>query len=1005
MGASKGQCTACLAGTYKATNGSEACTRCAANTFHNITTATSVTSCEGCPLRSISTSGESICFCAPGFTGPDGGPCVECESGKFKNWRNSSECVTCPENSDSVPGTSLCPCNVGYTGPLGGPCVACVAGKYKDTNGTAACTTCPANSYEPDVGATAVTNCTCNTGFEGGLGGPCTACALGKYKDNNESVPCVPCPADTYIDVQASAYCKACLEFTTSPSGSTQIAACRCKLGYTGLGGATPSDPLSTVLATSPAYLMTSAEAWDVANNRFTDLSGNGRHGVLTGGTVTVGSVSANGAGWSIPYVQGTTSSSISWSAGSIPSTFTICSITRYSGATRRRILQCTSLNWLHGHWNGNAGGTHYHGQGATEYYSISPNTNWVVVCGRNIWTAGSAGVIANGVVTCTACGGVGNCDLSINRGDSREFGDWQLSRLYVWNRHLSNAEFSEASAKLNSYVSLLLPPCTACQVGTYKDTIGSAFCTSCPVNTFSATVNATSLDMCTACQGNSTSVVGSASKDYCQCNTGFIHKGEKCDQCLPGTFNPRLAQIACSNCTVGTYSLNYAATSNETCASCSATEYSPEGSPVCQSCPPNSVAPAKSSKIQDCMCTVGYTGATASLCEKCAPGKFKDISGNYLCQSCPPNSYTLPGATNLTECFCNAGFTGAYGPFCVGCAIGKYKSGSNSSACTACPANTYADRQGMTVCTSCVATSASPVGSASIWNCTCNAGYKGPTYEETISHENFARSCGFGSSSACVATQSSTFKAQVAVGVFDFINHASLANDNSSSTFSMTAYASNAWWSVDFERRITVHNVSILYDTFSTDVLHVHVGDTNSSTANLICASVAFNGSSTDWVTAPCVSALTGRYLYVRNPALGHVTLNEIQVRGTEVVTKIWPDWCEKCPFGTYKAVAGPSACTACPSNTFSTAFALSSVNACRPCPLNSVSPPGSEQCSCNVSFTGPPDACTDCGMYTFKREVGPSTCDSCPANSFIVPNASTAAMPCVCSKGFQPL
>lgn len=915
--------------------------------------------------------------------------------------------MACPANSDSVPGTSLCPCNVGYTGPLGGPCVACAPGRYKDTNGTAACTTCPANSYEPDVAATAVTNCTCNVGFEGGLGGPCTACAVGKYKDNNESVPCLFCPVDTYIDVQASTFCKACLEFTTSPSGSTQIAACLCKEGYTGNGGVA-SDPLGTLLSTSPAYLMASAEAWDTVNNRFTDLSGNGRHGALTGGTVTVGSVSGNGASWSVPYVEGTTTTKIIWPAGSIPSTFTVCSITRYSGATKIRILQCTNLNWMHGHENGNAGATHYSGAGATEWYSFSPKTNWAVVCGRNIQTAGSAGVIANGVVTCTACGGVGNGNLAINQGTvgigTNFNSDWQLSRLYVWNRHLSNAEFAEASARLNSYVAVQMPACTACQVGTYKDTIGSAWCTSCPVNTFSGTVNATSLDMCTACQGNSTSVVGSASKDYCQCNTGFIHEGEECDECLPGTFNPRLAQIACSNCTVGTYSLNYAATSNETCASCSATEYSPEGSPVCQSCPPNSVAPARSSRIQDCMCTAGYTGATASLCEKCAPGKFKDISGNFVCQSCPPNSYTLSGATNLTDCFCNAGFTGAYGPFCVGCAIGKYKAGSNSSACTDCPANTYADRQGMTVCTSCVATSASPVGSVSIWNCTCNAGYKGPTYEETISHENFARSCGLGSSSACVATQSSTFKAQVAVGVFDFINHASLANDNSSSTFSMTAYASNTWWRVDFERRITVHNVSILYDTFSTDMLHVHVGDANSSTANLICASVAFNGSSTDWVTAQCASALTGRYLYVRNPALGHVTLNEIQIRGSEVVTKIWPDWCEECPFGTYKAVAGPSACTACPSNTLSVALAATSVNACGPCPLNSVSPPGSEQCSCNVSFTGTPDACTDCGMHTFKREVGPSTCKTCPANSFIVPNASTAAMPCVCSKGFEP-
>jgi hypothetical protein len=45
------------------------------------------------------------------------------------------------------------------------------------------------------------------------------------------------------------------------------------------------------------------------------------------------------------------------------------------------------------------------------------------------------------------------------------------------------------------------------------------------------------------------------------------MHEGEGCAACLQGTFNPRLAQIVCSNCTVvvGTYSLNFGATSNET--------------------------------------------------------------------------------------------------------------------------------------------------------------------------------------------------------------------------------------------------------------------------------------------------------------------------------------------------------------------------------------------------------------------------------------------------------
>ena len=547
-------------------------------------------------------------------------------------------------------------------------------------------------------------------------------------------------------------------------------------------------------------------------------------------------------------------------------------------------------------------------------------------------------------------------------------------------------------------------PPCSACAIGKYKDAIGLALCSYCPVTTFSAATNATSIETCAACPGNSTSLLGSASKDYCQCNTGFVHEGAGCAACLPGTYNPRLAQIACSNCTVGTYSLNYGAVSNETCASCKETEYSQEGSPFCEPCPPNSVAPAKSSRIQDCGCTFGYTGPTESLCVKCAPGGYKNITGDYLCETCPVNSYSLSGATALTACFCNPGYTGAYGPLCVACVLGKYKSVYGSSACIDCAANTYADRTGMTVCTSCVNTSASAVGSVTIWNCTCNAGYKGPTYEEVATHDNFARSCGLSRSSACATTQSSTLTTQVMVGIFDSLNPANFANDNSSATFSTTAYGTGQWWRVDFERRVTVQAVQVLFSNFAFDVVYVLVGDANSSTANLICASVAVNTSSSDWATATCASALTGRYLYVRNSITSQVTMMEIQVQGTEVLTKIWPDWCEKCPVGTYKSVTGSSPCVACPSNMFSATLASTSISACLSCPSNSVAATGSDQCACDAGFSGPANACTACGTDTFKTQVGASTCEICPANSVIAANASTSVMPCTCLSGYQP-
>ena len=153
------------------------------------------------------------------------------------------------------------------------------------------------------------------------------------------------------------------------------------------------------------------AEGWDATNQRFEDMSGNGRHGVLTGGTVDQGSScpsdfpyqssvepaacfntdadAAAGTGpcgsWctrdvticggdcgcgansgrmcsaGIPFVGGTTTTTIEWPAGSIPATFTICSITRVlPGSPAGRVLTAGDANWLHGHWSSAPGATYY---------------------------------------------------------------------------------------------------------------------------------------------------------------------------------------------------------------------------------------------------------------------------------------------------------------------------------------------------------------------------------------------------------------------------------------------------------------------------------------------------------------------------------------------------------------------------------------------------------------------------------------------------------------------
>jgi hypothetical protein len=66
-----------------------------------------------------------------------------------------------------------------------------------------------------------------------------------------------------------------------------------------------PTEPLADVLKMYPAYLMASAESWDPSQQRFLDLSGNDRVGMLQAGTVNVGNVTGHGANLnrSVPYV------------------------------------------------------------------------------------------------------------------------------------------------------------------------------------------------------------------------------------------------------------------------------------------------------------------------------------------------------------------------------------------------------------------------------------------------------------------------------------------------------------------------------------------------------------------------------------------------------------------------------------------------------------------------------------------------------------------------------
>ena len=158
------------------------------------------------------------CTCNVGFVG---GQCTECMSGKYKTGNavcescgasagviNNSTCAACPANSNSLEGSSAataCTCNAGWTGPGGGPCSMCATGKYKTGRGSANCESCPAHSSSSARNGS-VMACTCNAGavnvnFARACGGASNAACSATQSTQFDAVP-----ASTAVDGSIDTY-------------------------------------------------------------------------------------------------------------------------------------------------------------------------------------------------------------------------------------------------------------------------------------------------------------------------------------------------------------------------------------------------------------------------------------------------------------------------------------------------------------------------------------------------------------------------------------------------------------------------------------------------------------------------------------------------------------------------------------------------------------------------------------------------------------------------------
>jgi len=155
-------------------------------------------------------------------------------------------------------------------------------------------------------------------------------------------------------------------------------------------------------------------------------------------------------------YITGTKGMSIDF-GWILPYSYTICSITKYNGPNKYRIIQGGS-GFAHGHWNGFSAQGNYGAGWVTSTTQSNSNATWLVMCGtsdqqvvvdvEHYLTTGPSALMTSGML-----GG----DININlpgKKYSNESSDWAVMEVMTWMRVLSTAEMINVTAYLNRYTT-----------------------------------------------------------------------------------------------------------------------------------------------------------------------------------------------------------------------------------------------------------------------------------------------------------------------------------------------------------------------------------------------------------------------------------------------------------------------------------------------------------------------------------------------------------------------
>lgn len=746
-------CVACQAGYYKdlATTDNLPCVQCASGKY-----SIDKINCDTCPSFSetqVPSESADDCVCLPGYEfltsqcepcGPGqfndnyDAQCSDCAIGSYSSGEAATSCDACPLNSHNTQtgnnDISSCKCNAGYES-VNDVCTQCEAGKFKsswgghvcsncplstysDSTGATICSNCPANSYASN-GSLSINNCKCQPGYaavfepDGTTLHSCAACNAGFFKATTQNSACTACPKGTsqssggqaacdaceenlYQDSTGQTICLSCPTHSLSDSGSDSIADCKCQVGF----------------------YYDANKCHECANGFYKDTVSNDECVACVSGFFTTSTASTTPE----DCLECAENRYISAEA-----VCEACPANSESPAASDNVNDCKCV----------PGFTGYGRIGCTACqpgkFKATVGSASCTECGDgSVFNSSHTGLLASESKACMECA-PNTYKQTLTYCENCPANSQSPSGSTAINDCLCNAGYTGTISTVDS--------CLACDVGTYKSSVGSSACTQCPAGKFGSLPAQLFESSCTACPANTTQDTSvDAELSSCICKQGYTGPdGGPCVLCEPGSFKDAYGSAACAVCPENTFYpskynapfvQNLCLTCNEnmqsvagsfgndkclcgpghyrtgmTCQLCAAGSYCPTSDAIF-TCPAHMNSAVGSISVQNCSCVAGYfqTIQGVTPCIPCPVDSF--CTSPVENQACPPDSSTQ-GKTmqqSISGCKCNAGFYRTVDDTCVQCPPGSFCHGLTQKNC---PPNSH-----------------SAAASTSLDECHCDEGY-----------------------------------------------------------------------------------------------------------------------------------------------------------------------------------------------------------------------------------------------------------------------------------------